>query len=213
MALVKYNVYAITISLDGATQEVYQKYRINGDFNKVIENIKRLQSYKEKYNSKYPKLVWQYIVMNGNDTENDIITAKNIAKELGIEMYFRFTWESNYKPTNPEFIKKETGLKYWKEEKILTIMNPTAYSNVCSLLWYNPVINYDGRLLGCCVVYQDDFGVNVFDVGLKKALKSKNYMYAKKMLLGKVPLPSDTTHIPCAKCEYYQYMLANNKFM
>jgi len=35
-ALVKYKLYSLTFSIDGASQEVYEKYRINGNFNKVI---------------------------------------------------------------------------------------------------------------------------------------------------------------------------------
>ena len=38
-------------------------------------------------------------------------------------------------------------------------------------------------------VFTDDFGVNVFEIGLKNAIKSKNYKYAKKMLQGEVGVP------------------------
>lgn len=215
-ALVKYKFYAMTFSIDGGTEEVYNKYRVNGDFNKVIENIKKLQHYKAKYNSKYPLLTWQYIIMNGNDSENDIKNVKKIANELNINLFFKFTYETDYKPDNPEMIERETGLKYWQDNETFSTWNPTVYTDYgvpCHHLWYKPQINYDGRLLGCCIVYKDDFGVNVFEVGLKKALKSKNFMYAKKMLMGKVPPPKDKSHIPCATCEYYHNMLTTKEFI
>ena len=45
-ALVKYELASMTISLDGASQETYSKYRIGGDYNKVIENIEKINKYK-----------------------------------------------------------------------------------------------------------------------------------------------------------------------
>jgi MoaA/NifB/PqqE/SkfB family radical SAM enzyme len=32
----------LLVSLDGASQEIYEKYRVGGDFNKVIANIRML---------------------------------------------------------------------------------------------------------------------------------------------------------------------------
>jgi MoaA/NifB/PqqE/SkfB family radical SAM enzyme len=47
--LVKYRVSAITCSIDGASQESYQKYRVRGDFTRVISNIERINFYKQQY--------------------------------------------------------------------------------------------------------------------------------------------------------------------
>src|SRR5579871_62520 len=38
-AVVKYRVRALTCSIDGATQETYAKYRVNGNLSKVLEHI------------------------------------------------------------------------------------------------------------------------------------------------------------------------------
>ena len=64
-ALVKYNVRNITVSIDGASQEVYQKYRIGGNFGRVIQNIKIINEYKQKYNVEYPYLIWQFVIFGG----------------------------------------------------------------------------------------------------------------------------------------------------
>ncbi|MBQ9688426.1 hypothetical protein IJV79_02180, partial [bacterium] len=53
------------------------------------------------------------------------------------------------------------------------------------------------------------FGVNVFEVGLEKALKSVNVQYAKKML-------SDFSvavkpEIPCTGCQIYELLKKRNK--
>jgi MoaA/NifB/PqqE/SkfB family radical SAM enzyme len=40
-ALVKYRVKSMKVSIDGASQETYEQYRVGGNFDKVIANVKR----------------------------------------------------------------------------------------------------------------------------------------------------------------------------
>ena len=83
---------SIILSIDGASQETYSKYRVGGNFDKVIENIKRLQAYKQKVGSEYPELLWRMIIFNWNIHEID--TARKMAKDLGID----FTITKNNAP-------------------------------------------------------------------------------------------------------------------
>jgi MoaA/NifB/PqqE/SkfB family radical SAM enzyme len=201
-ALVKYSFKRIAVSIDGASQEVYSIYRINGNFNTVINNIRKLNEYKQKYNSQYPELLWQYVLMGHN--ENDVIKAKKIANELGMQIYFKLTWDKGYVPENVEMLKKETGLKYLSREEVFKNEGrPYGNYGLCRLLWNEPQINWDGRLLGCCCVSNDDYGVNVFKIGLKKAINSKKYRYAKEMIQGKVGVPKNKKNIPCVNCNQY----------
>lgn len=111
-ALVKYQFEGMTVSLDGASQEVYAAYRRNGNFDNVINNIKKINKFKQKYNSPYPHFHWQYIVMDTNDNIDEIRKAKAMAAELGMIIFFKKTWNTDYFPKDPEGIKKETGLDY-----------------------------------------------------------------------------------------------------
>jgi hypothetical protein len=193
----------MTISIDGASQEIYSLYRVNGNFNTVIENIKKLNYYKQKYNSKFPELLWQYVLMEHN--ENDVVKAKMMAKELNMRIWFKLTWEAGYVPKNVKMLKKETGLNFLTEEEAFTNLKSPIYT-FCDQLWTAPQINWDGRLLGCCIVCKYDFGVNVFKVGLKKAINSENYRYAKKMIQGKVGIPEKIENLPCAHCAIFNTM-------
>lgn len=85
-ALVDTGFKAIILSIDGASQETCSKYRIGGNFDKVIENIKKLQNLKKKTGSQFPKLSWQYILMEHNELE--IGKAKEMAADLGIPIFF-----------------------------------------------------------------------------------------------------------------------------
>jgi len=73
-------------------------------------------------------------------------------------------------------------------------------SSYCNQLWAEPQVNFDGRLLGCCVNTWGTFGQNVFDVGLARALVDWKLEYAKQMLRGLAPPRDD---IPCATCGIY----------
>jgi MoaA/NifB/PqqE/SkfB family radical SAM enzyme len=77
-ALVKYQFGYLNI----ACQETYSQYRINGNFVKVIDNIKRLNYYKQKYNSKLPLLSWQFIIFGHN--EHEIPRVKEFCRELNM---------------------------------------------------------------------------------------------------------------------------------
>lgn len=207
--LVKYQCKSLTASIDGACQEVYSKYRINGNFNTVIENIEKLNDLKKKYNSQFPELTWKYIIMEHN--ENDIIKAKTMAKQLNMGFVYTLTWDPGYVPKNMNMLK-ETGLQFFSREEVLN-KTKIEMGLPCWQLYEYPHINYDGRLLGCCRTFADDFGVNVFDVGLEKAFDNENYKLAKAMLMGETGISENVKHIPCANCASYKRMVETGIYL
>ena len=70
-ALVKYNVQRITCSIDGASQETYQMYRVGGDFHQVLANIDVINAHKKRLGRNTPILLWQFVVMGHNEHEID----------------------------------------------------------------------------------------------------------------------------------------------
>ena len=50
--LITSNLDILTISIDGITQEVYEKYRVGGNLKTVFNNLKKLIAAKELYKSK-----------------------------------------------------------------------------------------------------------------------------------------------------------------
>lgn len=51
------------------TEEIYSKIRINGTLGKLIKSINLINSYKEKLNSCYPKLILNFGALNCNIEE------------------------------------------------------------------------------------------------------------------------------------------------
>jgi MoaA/NifB/PqqE/SkfB family radical SAM enzyme len=198
-ALVKYSFEKIKVSIDGASEESYQIYRKGGNFQRVLENIRKINFYKEKYQSAYPKLKWQFIVFGHN--EHEIEKARSLAQELKMGFKLKFNYSPKKFPIrNAEYIAQAMGASTITE---FEAKNQQLYSPACFQLWSAPQINWDGKLLGCCVNHFGDFG-NIFQQSLETLLQSEKYVYAKKMLLGEVPARAD---IPCVQCNRYKKVL------
>ena len=90
-AVVRYQVSNITCSIDGASSETYKEYRRGGNFNKVMANIEKINRFKKRYGSKYPKLAWQFVIFGHNQHEID--KARQMAKELNMDIEFKMSWE------------------------------------------------------------------------------------------------------------------------
>lgn len=86
---------------------------------------------------------------------------------------------------------------------------PQRYLN-CFGLWQQPVVNWDGRFVGCTARANNDFGLpNVFEVGLEKILESDIIKKTKKMLMGG-PICEAS---PCSKCTIYRQMCRDKNFI
>ena len=197
-ALVKYRFGRMKVSIDGASEETYQIYRVGGSFEQVIRHIRRINYYKQYYGSKYPKMKWQFIIFGHN--EQELPKARQMAAELGMSFKPKLNYKTKkYAVKDKDYVAQESGLGVATVEDYEKQRNH-LYSPACLQLWTSPQINWDGRLLGCCVNFFGDFG-NVFEQGLDKCLQGERYQYAKQMVLGEKPARDD---IPCTRCKRYQ---------
>lgn len=190
--LVKCGVKRVYVSIDGASQETYKIYRKNGDFNKVIENIKKINFYKQKYNSKYPVMYYKFIVFGHN--EHEIEQAKILVK-------------------NPQKVIEQTGMPSVElpPHKLLEEYEQGLLDwYYCAFLWEEPQINWDGKVLGCCSLFTDDFGGNAFTEGFLTAMNNPKIIYAKNMVINNAP---ENPEIPCSHCYMYQDMKEHNKWL
>ena len=245
--LVKYNFEVITVSMDAATPEVYLKYRRGGDFNTVIDNIKKINKFKAQYNKDHPYLNYQFIVFGHN--EHEIDAAKKLAKELDMEIYFVKNLAEGFSPIKDvKTVEEKTGLKYPEYRDNLkedengdkvssaiskyrvpetaevagTVDAPEMTENnettnreeinpddiFCYQFNHSPQINFNGDFLGCCTLVTENFGVNVFEVGLLEAMNSDKILRAKLMLSDFSVEPMED--IPCTRCGIYYDLLKGN---
>jgi len=195
--LVKYKFRSLTCSIDGASEETYKNYRVNGRFTNVLRNISRINQFKEKYNSKYPKLKWQFIVFGHN--EHEIEKAKNLADGLQMQFKVKLSWDSKFSPIkNEKYLRKlhSVASRVEYEQRY----NSVYMSQICYQLWNQPQINWDGKTLGCTRNFWGDFGGNAFQDGLTNSLNNKKLKYARNMLKG---IRDERDDIPCSTCNIY----------
>lgn len=196
-------------SIDGASSETYSLYRKGGDFNTVIGNIKTINRLKKKYHSPYPKLFWQFVVFGHN--EHELPVARALAKALNMEFVPKLSWDSKYSPIkNYDFVKANTGWKHVTREEFEKENRKNYVRATCYMLFDNPRINWDGKILGCCWNNWGEFGSNAFIEGYDKAINHQNIIYAQGMLLGKFKKRDD---IPCSQCDLYNSMLKTGNFL
>jgi len=202
-ALVSFPVERLIISIDGCSQDTYQKYRVGGNYDQVIKNIQTLNSLKDKYKKIKPVLVWQFILFGHNEHEVDC--ARKTARELEMEFSLKMASESarfQSPVKNKERARKlfQLGDVADRTEYRRKFSREYGQDGACTQLWSNPQVNYDGRVLGCCVNHWGDFG-NAFSTSLRDIFFGEKMTYARSMLTGNAPPRDD---IPCSQCWMYK---------
>lgn len=81
--LIDSGLYRLTCSIDGPTQEIYEKYRVKGNLERVLDNAKRILETRKRRGSRYPILMYRMIVFEWN--HNYVEQARELAKEIGFD--------------------------------------------------------------------------------------------------------------------------------
>lgn len=81
--IVDLGVTRIEFSLDGATEETYNKIRIGSKFDKVIRNIAQLNEIKQKKRTQYPLLRFNFVLMKSNIHE--LPAFVDLARSLDVD--------------------------------------------------------------------------------------------------------------------------------
>ncbi|MGQ9705660.1 MAG: radical SAM/SPASM domain-containing protein [bacterium] len=177
----------IDISIDGATDETYKKFRRGGNFKKVIENIRMLSEERKKSGRKTPFLNFNFIIMKHN--EHELEKARELVEKLGMDNlqlvavsiphYKLMNTEEalKYLPKNPEYSRFKIGKLGVK------LRDERSEGEACIWAFTRSVVNWDGTVSPCCIDYDSihNFG-NVFKTGLKRIWNNEKYVTFRKKL-------------------------------
>lgn len=75
----------LVVSLDGITQKTYERYRVGGDLNAVLQNLEHIIAVRENSGTGRPLIEWQYLVFQHNICELD--QARQAAREIGVDIF------------------------------------------------------------------------------------------------------------------------------
>ncbi len=143
--IVRSKLQKIIISLDGATEETYLKYRIGGDFNKVKNGIKNIVDTKNNLKSSTPEIIIQTLVNKYN--EHEIYLLKQITKYLGAN---KLSLKSMQIYNNYEYLPNAKKFKRYSKNKDGNFVINKILKNNCFRLWSNAVFTFDGNIISCC---------------------------------------------------------------
>ncbi len=138
----------IYVSLDGVTQEVYQKYRVGGDVDKVIEGIKYIVAAKKKLKSKYPIIRTQMLAFSFN--EHQIKQFKQLSYDLGVDIADVKTAQVYGVDTKKHLLPKDDKLTRYATSVSGSEVIKGNIKNACWKHWSSCVVTWDGHVVPCC---------------------------------------------------------------
>jgi pyruvate-formate lyase-activating enzyme len=75
----------MVFAIDGVDQESYGRYRVGGKVDRALGNLRDFAKAVNVHGST-AETVWQYILFEWNDSDDEIKRAKSIAAELGVKL-------------------------------------------------------------------------------------------------------------------------------
>jgi radical SAM protein with 4Fe4S-binding SPASM domain len=206
----------LIVSLDGASQESYEKYRIGGDFSKVIENLRLLISKKNENKSPYPRIVLQPVIFKHN--EDQVPKLKALADHLGVKISIRqgaLGGEGQSPPVNKDIALAKKWLspnKAYNKEYDYLSDKPYLKDGPCYFLWKTVTINWDGSVFPCCWVYDSrhSFG-NILKENFESIWNNDLYRSSRSLFsLRKGAFLKSRGDIPetiCYQCKIFKHNL------
>lgn len=203
--IVKSGLEYLIVSLDGMTQDVYEQYRVRGELDLVMHNLRDIIAAKKRLGSKTPTIEWQFLVFKHN--EHQMAAAEELAPQLGVDkLRFRSPGfplgdyklkakasqqeaEDRWMPTNPA---------YWELHPGQMRKDGYLWDEPCYYLYRSMTVNPGGGVAACCIVYKDrqDFGNLVRD-DLGTIWNNQQYQRSRG-LFGKNP--ADRAGTVCDGC-------------
>jgi len=198
--IIKSGLDVMIVSLDGVTQEVYEKYRVGGRLDRVLDNVKLLVQKKRDLGCSTPRIEWQFIVMRQN--EHQIEDAQKLASELGVDSVVLKNVDfphgmddlqeaQRWLPReHTEFLRDDPFYKPYQED-----------GRRCWRLWRSAVVNWDGGLAPCCYLTDksEDFG-EVTVSPISKIWNNEHYTTARGLFKdGYTP----RKQVGCMSCSVY----------
>lgn len=132
--LVKSGLDSLFVSLDGASEETYGKYRVGGNLRLVLGNVRAIADAKKRNGLKRPRLVWKFVVFDHN--EHELETVRRTYRGLGFD-----DWELDTDCTSAAN----------HDERRAFIANLRERQMGCYWPWHSITVGWNGDVFPCCV--------------------------------------------------------------
>jgi len=138
----------LIVSMDGISQEIYEKYRIGGSLEKVQKGLMLLLEERKKQGREFPRIVLQFLVTGQN--EHQIPSLKTWSKEIGVdELQLKTTQIYDFE-NGSELIPSDLGYSRYIPDGKGTWKLKKQMENKCWRMWQGAVVTWDGKVVPCC---------------------------------------------------------------
>jgi MoaA/NifB/PqqE/SkfB family radical SAM enzyme len=213
--LIDAGLSALWVSLDGASEETYSRYRVGGDFALAFANLERLAQLKRRYRSKTPRIVWKFIVNRHN--AHEVETARGMARELGVEFtsvpillgedLVDYAIGESLEERRREWLPDEPAARAPSYRSDEAAARAPIYEGRCSQLFESPVISPVGDVMPCCYATHpgNSFG-NLERSSFEEIWGNASYRYSRSLFVR--PLSqrahSDVRKNLCTSCPNFR---------
>lgn len=169
----------MSLSIDGVTQPVYERFRRGGELELVFSNVVKIVQAKRKLRRRTPVLSWNFLAFEHN--AHEIPLATRMARKLGVNQFrivnpFDIGWD------DPDVRPAPVKARVWHFDSILRAGrgdrrgpfsenmdyaaiarafdepwdpppeggSPATSGHTCHWLYKNMVMDATGRILPCC---------------------------------------------------------------
>lgn len=141
----------VVVALDAIEPETYHKYRVGGDFEKVVENIKYLTERKRALKKTTPIVDIQFLAFEEN--QNKFKEIGEFVSSLGADKY-SLRKVVSYSQHDPDWSKVKKLLPEDDSEYVHSLYRKSStgpqLKMFCSFPWRHATVNWDGNIVPCC---------------------------------------------------------------
>ena len=174
METVESGLSRIIVSMDGIDQESYEKYRIGGKLNKVIDGIEKLVAAKKVLKNHTPFIILQFLLFKHNT--HQIPEIKKLAKKLGVDKLELKTAQVYDFEKGSALIPEKEELSRYQQNSNHEYQLKNDLLNKCWKMWHSCVITWDGNIVPCCFDKDAKYTMgNIHEQSFKEIWNSSHY--------------------------------------
>jgi radical SAM protein with 4Fe4S-binding SPASM domain len=154
-AMVTQGLDLIRFSIDGATQETYEKYRVGGSLAKIWRNIGRVAEARRQFGSETPVIEAQFVINRYNEHETGLF--RRLARGAGADRVRFKTFNAlmsgaEFAEEGREFLPVDTRHSRYANYEGFQHRQDFKQAD-CEFPWETVVVNGDGQVVPCCYDY------------------------------------------------------------
>ncbi len=197
----------LSLSIDGASQESYSRYRVGGDLAQVLRNIDLLQQRKQAMGNRLPVIEWRYLVNAYNDSAEEIALARKMAEDRGLIFNLGMIHVDMGKEIEEGLEKQLQQDGHWISRNHSDTYCAYDFNHFerkekkaeCTIPWRIAYINWNGDLAPCCGLYDPKYTLgNVLTDSFARVWNGEKIQLARKILIDPETV-AHSQHI-CARC-------------